>query len=138
MNSDLHFHFFVVVALIGLYQDWVPFALAILLVATHPFGIGLLAPELVFSGHAGHDAAALLGRALLHAGFVLAMAAAQVTSTGTSKRPYAGKRTAAGRAGRAERRPAAGGGRGGQAPGSGRRVRGRGPARPSRADGRTA
>jgi methyl-accepting chemotaxis protein len=77
--TDLHFHFFVVVALIGLYQDWVPFALAILLVATHHFGIGVLAPELVFTGHAGHGTEAILGRALLHAGFVLAMAAAQVT-----------------------------------------------------------
>jgi methyl-accepting chemotaxis protein len=77
---DLHFHFFVVIALIGLYQDWVPFALAIVLVAVQHFGVGLLAPELVFGEHAMHDSAAqMFGRALLHAGFVLAMAAAQVT-----------------------------------------------------------
>src|SRR4029434_2735965 len=59
--TDLHFHFFVVVALSGLYQDWVPFALALLLVATHHFSIGLLAPELVFTGHAGHSPGAILG-----------------------------------------------------------------------------
>jgi methyl-accepting chemotaxis protein len=76
---DLHFHFFVVVALIGLYQDWVAFALAVVLVGAHHFGVGLLAPELVFGGHAGHSTSGLLGRALLHAVFVLAMAAAQVT-----------------------------------------------------------
>lgn len=77
---DLHFHFFVVVALIGLYQDWVPFALAILLVAVQHFGVGMIAPELVFGEHAAHDSnAQVFGRALLHAGFVLAMAAAQVT-----------------------------------------------------------
>ncbi|MCA2215805.1 methyl-accepting chemotaxis protein [Jidongwangia harbinensis] len=76
---DLHFHFFVVVALIGLYQDWVPFALAVVLVAAHHFGVGVLAPELVFGGHAGHSTPDILGRALLHAAFVLAMAAAQIT-----------------------------------------------------------
>ena len=76
---DLHFHFFVVIALIGLYQSWVPFGLAIVLVAAHHFGFGLLAPELVFGEHAGHSGGSLLGRALLHAGFVLAMSAAQIT-----------------------------------------------------------
>ncbi|HET6534493.1 MAG TPA: methyl-accepting chemotaxis protein [Actinoplanes sp.] len=76
---DLHFHFFVVIALIGLYQDWTAFALAVVLVATHHFGIGVLAPELVFGGHVEHDIGAVLWRALLHAGFVLGMAAAQIT-----------------------------------------------------------
>jgi methyl-accepting chemotaxis protein len=77
---DLHFHFFVVIALIGLYQDWVPFALAIGMVAVQHFGVGMLAPELVFGEHAAHDSnLQMFGRALLHAGFVLAMAAAQVT-----------------------------------------------------------
>ena len=76
---DLHFHFFVVVALIGLYQDWVAFALAVLLVAAHHLGLGMLAPELVFGAHAGHSGSLLFGRAMLHAAFVLAMAAAQIT-----------------------------------------------------------
>ncbi|MFG1605889.1 methyl-accepting chemotaxis protein [Actinoplanes sp. NPDC049265] len=76
---DLHFHFFVVIALIGLYQDWLAFALAVLLVAGHHFGIGLLAPGLVYGEHSGHSAGAVFGRALLHAAFVLAMSAAQIT-----------------------------------------------------------
>jgi methyl-accepting chemotaxis protein len=77
---DLHFHFFVVIALIGLYQDWVPFALAIVLVAVHHFGVGLLAPQLVFGEHAMHDSTGqMFWRAVLHAVFVLAMSAAQVT-----------------------------------------------------------
>ena len=76
---DLHFHFFVVIALIGLYQDWLAFALAVLLVAGHHFGIGLLAPSLVFGEHGDHSTGAVFNRALLHAGFVLAMSAAQVT-----------------------------------------------------------
>ena len=75
---DLHFHFFVVIALIGLYQEWIAFALAVFLVAAHHFGIGMLAPELVFA-HTDHSTNSVLGRALLHTFFVLAMAAAQVT-----------------------------------------------------------
>jgi methyl-accepting chemotaxis protein len=76
---DLHFHFFVVIALIGLYQDWLAFALAVVLVAAHHFGVGLVAPSLVFGEHTDHAAGAILGRALLHALFVLGMAAAQIT-----------------------------------------------------------
>ena len=75
---DLHFHFFVVIALIGLYQDWVPFALAVVMVALQHFGVGVVAPELVF-GHGDHFGGNVLGRALLHAAFVLAMSAAQIT-----------------------------------------------------------
>jgi methyl-accepting chemotaxis protein len=76
---DLHFHFFVVIALIGLYQNWVPFALAIVLVGVHHFGVGVLAPDLVFGEHTHHGAGDAFWRAALHAGFVLAMSAAQVT-----------------------------------------------------------
>jgi methyl-accepting chemotaxis protein len=75
---DLHFHYFVVIALIGLYQDWIPFALAVAMVAVQHLGVGLIEPELVY-GHADHDGGNALGRALLHAGFVLAMSAAQIT-----------------------------------------------------------
>jgi methyl-accepting chemotaxis protein len=75
---DLHFHFFVVIALIGLYQDWVPFAIAVCMVAVQHFGVGVINPDLVFGGHSGHTGSTL-GRALLHAGFVLAMSAAQIT-----------------------------------------------------------
>jgi methyl-accepting chemotaxis protein len=74
--TDLHFHFFVVLALIGLYQDWVPFALAVVLVATHHLGVGAAAPDTVFSDPAAR--ANPLAWALLHAAFVLAMCAAQV------------------------------------------------------------
>ena len=73
--TDLHFHFFVVLALIGLYQDWVPFVVAVVLVAVHHLGMGLAAPELVFSDPRARENPLLW--ALLHAGFVLAMCAAQ-------------------------------------------------------------
>jgi methyl-accepting chemotaxis protein len=74
--TDLHFHFFVVLALIGLYQDWVPFALSIGFVAVHHLVIGTLLPDMVFSDPRAQ--ANPLPFALMHAGFVLAMCAAQV------------------------------------------------------------
>jgi methyl-accepting chemotaxis protein len=74
--TDLHFHFFVVLALIGLYQDWVPFGLSVVLVAVHHLGVGILAPDTVFSDP--HARAHPFVWALLHAAFVLAMCAAQV------------------------------------------------------------
>ncbi|WP_030177088.1 methyl-accepting chemotaxis protein [Spirillospora albida] len=74
---DLHFHFFVVLALIGLYQDWVPFGLSVLLVAVHHLGLGLVATEIVFSDDSGRGDNPLPW-ALLHATFVLMMCAAQM------------------------------------------------------------
>jgi methyl-accepting chemotaxis protein len=74
--TDLHFHFFVVLALISLYQDLVPFLLAIVLVAVHHLGLGLIAPTEVFSDSRAQ--AHPLPFALLHAVFVLAMCAAQM------------------------------------------------------------
>jgi methyl-accepting chemotaxis protein len=74
--TDLHFHFFVVLALVGLYQDWVPFAVAVGAVAVHHLGVGMFAPETVFSD--SRAVAQPLLWALLHAAFVLAMSAAQI------------------------------------------------------------
>ncbi|HUR64438.1 MAG TPA: ATP-binding protein [Candidatus Thermoplasmatota archaeon] len=44
-----HFHFFVVVAFISLYQDWVPFLLAILYVVLDHGLVGTLAPAWVYN-----------------------------------------------------------------------------------------
>jgi methyl-accepting chemotaxis protein len=74
--TDLHFHYFVVLALIGLYQDWVPFALSIGFVAVHHLVVGTLMPDMVFSDPRAQ--AHPLPFVLMHAGFVLAMCAAQV------------------------------------------------------------
>ena len=69
----MHFHFFVVVTVLGLYEDWVPFLLALGYLVLDLGLLGWLAPELVFGSQAG-----LVGRIALHAGFVLAMIAAGV------------------------------------------------------------
>ena len=47
---DLHLHFMVVLALVGLYQDWVPLALAVVLVSADHALVGVLAPTMVYSG----------------------------------------------------------------------------------------
>ena len=74
--TDLHFHFFVVLALIGLYQDWVVFAAAVAIVALHHLGFGIIAPDMVFSDPKAKANPAVW--AFLHALFVLGMCAAQV------------------------------------------------------------
>jgi hypothetical protein len=41
---EAHFHFFVMIGVITLYQDWLPFGLALGYVVVHHSGLGLLAP----------------------------------------------------------------------------------------------
>ncbi|MGH2692677.1 MAG: ATP-binding protein [Actinomycetota bacterium] len=48
-NIEMHFHFFVMVVIIGLYQDWVPFLLAIGYVVVHHGTIGVLDPGSVYN-----------------------------------------------------------------------------------------
>ncbi|HVL32537.1 MAG TPA: SpoIIE family protein phosphatase [Actinomycetota bacterium] len=46
---EMHFHFFVMVAVVALYQDWAPFLVAIGYVAVHHGLIGSIDPESVFN-----------------------------------------------------------------------------------------
>jgi diguanylate cyclase (GGDEF)-like protein/PAS domain S-box-containing protein len=75
---EMHFHFFVMLSVISLYQDWRPFLLAIGFVALHHGLVGILTPTEVFD----HGAAwrAPLKWALVHAGFVLAASVVSVAS----------------------------------------------------------
>jgi signal transduction histidine kinase len=71
--TEMHFHYFVAVAIIALYQDWAVYALAIAFVAVQHGVFGVLAPHSVYD-HGGNPwlwAAA-------HAGFVLAESAVLV------------------------------------------------------------
>jgi PAS domain S-box-containing protein len=75
---ELHFHFFVMVAFLALYQDWVPYLLAIVFLTVHHGIFGVLWPEAVFN-----DAAALNEPwtwAGIHAFFILWTAAASVVA----------------------------------------------------------
>ncbi len=46
---ELHFHFFVMVGLMALYQDWVPFLLAIVYVVIHHGTVGIINPAAVYN-----------------------------------------------------------------------------------------
>ena len=82
--TDLHFHFFVVLALVSIYQDWVPFLLSVVLVAVHHVGVSMLFPDAVFSDPRAQ--ANPLPWALLHALFVLLMCAVLVVGWGFAER----------------------------------------------------
>ena len=53
MNGSIegHFHFFVMIPVVALYEDWVPFGLAVGIVLVHHGVIGTLAPGAVYDHH---------------------------------------------------------------------------------------
>ena len=71
---EAHFHFFVMMAVIVLYQDWIPFLLALISVVVDHGVIGTVAPSMVYnhSGAQHHP----WHWALIHGGFILAESAA--------------------------------------------------------------
>jgi hypothetical protein len=76
-QTSMHFHFFVVLALVAFYQEWVPYLLAIAFTAIHHIGMSaLMDPAEVFSDPQPQARPVLW--ALIHAGFVLAACAANV------------------------------------------------------------
>ena len=75
---EAHFHFFFVVAMLTLYQDWLPFLVAIAYVVVHHGALGALDPGSVYN-HAG-GAAHPWRWAIVHAIFVLAASAASVVA----------------------------------------------------------
>src|SRR3972149_494948 len=66
---ELHFHFFVMLAFMALYQDWIPYVLAILFVAIHHGVVGVLWPEGVYNHTAALNEPWTWGG--IHAFFVL-------------------------------------------------------------------
>src|SRR3954469_7381392 len=80
---EAHFHFFVVIGLLTLYQDWVPFLLAIGYVVLHHGVMGVLAPQSVYQNP---EAVAHPWRwALIHGGFVLAASLTHIASWRTDE-----------------------------------------------------
>ena len=75
---EMHFHFFVMLGVIALYQSWIPFLGAITYVALHHGIVGVLDPRSVYN----HPAA--IGSpwtwAFIHAGFVLAASVAMIVT----------------------------------------------------------
>ena len=75
---EAHFHFFVMVGILTLYQDWLPFLLAIGYVVLHHGVLGTVAPDQVYN----HPAAIAqpFRWAVIHGLFVLAASTASVVA----------------------------------------------------------
>jgi len=75
---EAHFHFFVMLGVITLYQSWVPFLLALTYVVVHHGVLGAIVPTAVFN----HPDAWLnpWKWAFIHAGFILAGSAAYLAA----------------------------------------------------------
>jgi diguanylate cyclase (GGDEF)-like protein len=80
---EAHFHFFVMIGVLTLYQDWMPFLVAIGYVVFHHGLAGALAPETVYN----HDSAIEnpWRWALIHGVFVLAASAAHIVAWRTNE-----------------------------------------------------
>ncbi|HEV3352941.1 MAG TPA: EAL domain-containing protein [Acidimicrobiales bacterium] len=71
---EVHFHFFVMVVVLSLYEDWIPFLVAIAFVVIEHGAMGVIDPQAVYN-----HASAIRNPwtwALIHGGFVLAESAA--------------------------------------------------------------
>jgi diguanylate cyclase (GGDEF)-like protein len=75
--TEAHFVFFVMIGVVSLYQDWVPFGIAVVVVAAHHGVVGTLYPHAVF-GHGGQGSAWTW--AGIHAAFVVAASLAHLAS----------------------------------------------------------
>ncbi len=79
--TETHFHFFVMVAVAALYQDWTAFLVALVITVVHHAVLGTIDTGAVFGadhsgmGHAAHGP---LFWALVHGGFVLAASCAHL------------------------------------------------------------
>ena len=80
---EAHFHFFVVIGLLSLYQDWLPFLLSILYVILHHGVMGVLHPESVYAND--HAAANPWRWAMIHGAFVLAASLTHMASWRTNE-----------------------------------------------------
>ncbi|HTZ43182.1 MAG TPA: EAL domain-containing protein [Jatrophihabitans sp.] len=68
--TEAHFHFFVMIGVVALYQDWMAFGVCLLFVFIHHAMVGRMAPAMVFGG--GMQVRHPFEWTLIHCGFVLA------------------------------------------------------------------
>ena len=82
--TEAHFHFFVMIGVLTLYQDWTPFLVAIAFVVIHHGVGGVLDPKAVFGDNPQADRNPWLW-ACIHGGFVLAASVAHVVAWRTNE-----------------------------------------------------
>jgi diguanylate cyclase (GGDEF)-like protein len=75
--TESHFIFFVMVGVVSLYQDWVPYGIALVMVVIHHGIVGTMYPHVVFSHDALHNPWAWAG---IHGVFVLAASLAHLAA----------------------------------------------------------
>jgi diguanylate cyclase (GGDEF)-like protein len=83
-QTEAHFHFFVMIGVLTLYQDWTPFLVAIVYTVIHHGVGGVLDPGAVYGGHTV-EARHPWVWALIHGGFVLAASVAHVVAWRTNE-----------------------------------------------------
>lgn len=76
--TESHFHFFAAVAFIMLYQEWLPFAVALAYVVVHHGVLGVLYPYEVFNHGAAWGRPLLW--ALIHSGFIFLASVASIAT----------------------------------------------------------
>jgi methyl-accepting chemotaxis protein len=69
-TTEAHFHFFVMLPIIGLYLDWRPFALAVGYIVVHHAAFALVFPHQVYPGKP--SLVTVLEKSAIHAAFVVA------------------------------------------------------------------
>ena len=82
--TEAHFHFFVMIGVLTLYQDWTPFLVAIAFVVVHHGVGGVLDPKAVFGDNPQADKNPWLW-ACIHGGFVLAASVAHIVAWRTNE-----------------------------------------------------
>jgi diguanylate cyclase (GGDEF)-like protein len=82
--TEAHFHFFVMIGVLTLYQDWTPFLVAIAYVVIHHGLGGVLSPESVYGSNTDGARHPWVW-ALIHGGFVLAASVAHVVAWRTNE-----------------------------------------------------
>jgi diguanylate cyclase (GGDEF)-like protein len=75
--TEAHFIFFVMVGVVSLYQHWVPYGIALVVVIAHHGIFGTLYPHAVYSHEAQHDPWVWAG---IHGAFVLAASLAHLAA----------------------------------------------------------
>src|SRR5688572_19888006 len=84
---EAHFHFFVMLAFMALFQDWIPYLLAVAFVAVHHGVVGVIWPTEVYNHAAAYTSPWTW--AAIHAGFVLASCVGSVIAWRFNERAFA-------------------------------------------------